>query len=63
MATTKPAVTPERIMQYAWGYAAPLILEAAVRTGVFDALAGGPRSAAEVSAATPAETDTATVNT
>src|SRR5437588_191749 len=29
----KPAVTPERIMQYTWGYAPPLILEAAVAHG------------------------------
>jgi SAM-dependent methyltransferase len=38
---SKSAVTPEQIMRYAWGYAAPLILEAAVRLGVFDALADG----------------------
>lgn len=31
-------VTPERIMQFAWGYAPPLILEAALKHGVFDAL-------------------------
>ncbi|HEY1378428.1 MAG TPA: methyltransferase [Gemmataceae bacterium] len=50
----KPDVTPERIMKFAWGYAAPFILEAAVRTGVFDALAGGPRTLAELTAATGA---------
>jgi SAM-dependent methyltransferase len=44
----KPAVTPERIMRFAWGYAAPLILEAAIRNGLFDALAGGPRTVDEV---------------
>ena len=27
-------VTPERIMQMSWGYAAPLILEAAIRNEV-----------------------------
>jgi SAM-dependent methyltransferase len=55
MATeSKPAVTPERIMKAAWGYAAPLILEAGVRVGLFDALAGGPKTLAEVRAATGA---------
>jgi ubiquinone/menaquinone biosynthesis C-methylase UbiE len=41
-------------MRYAWGYAPPLILEAAVRTGVFDALSEGSKTAAQVSAATGA---------
>src|SRR5829696_5062436 len=49
---SKPTVTPERVMRYAWGYAAPLILEAGVRLGLFDALANGPRTAAEVATAT-----------
>lgn len=35
-------VTPERIMQYAWGYAPPLILEAAIRHRIFDVLDNGP---------------------
>jgi len=34
----KPAVTPERLMQMAWGYTAPLILEAAIKNRVFDVL-------------------------
>src|SRR3954467_3220629 len=35
--------TPERIMQLAWGYAPPLIIGAALRHGLFDALAAaGP---------------------
>jgi SAM-dependent methyltransferase len=38
------AVTPERLYQFAWGFAQPLIIEAAVRNGFFDALAGGPLS-------------------
>jgi SAM-dependent methyltransferase len=50
----KPAVTPERIMQLAFGYAPPLILEAAVRHGVFDHLDAGPKTAEEVSAGTGA---------
>ena len=37
-------VTPERIMQFAWGYAPPLILEAAVRHRIFDVLDKGPRT-------------------
>ena len=35
-------VTPQRLMQYAWGFSAPLAIEAAVENGVFDALAEGP---------------------
>ncbi|HEX4590472.1 MAG TPA: methyltransferase dimerization domain-containing protein, partial [Gemmataceae bacterium] len=55
MATeSKPAVKPDQIMRYAWGYAAPLILEAGVRNGVFDALAGGPKTLADVVARTGA---------
>src|SRR4029079_17283532 len=34
----KPPVTPERLMQMAWGYTAPLILEAAIKNRVFDVL-------------------------
>lgn len=49
-----PAVTPQRIMQFAWGYAAPLILEAAIRNRVFDTLDSGPKTVQEVSAATGA---------
>jgi len=41
-------VTPERIMQMAWGYAPPLIIEAALRHGVFDALHPSPRTAAQI---------------
>jgi 2-polyprenyl-3-methyl-5-hydroxy-6-metoxy-1,4-benzoquinol methylase len=45
-------VTRERIMQFAFGFAPPLILEAAVRCHVFDALGAGPKTAAEVAAET-----------
>src|SRR5689334_15498530 len=38
----KSNVTPERIMQMAWGYAPTLILEAAIRHRVFDELDHGP---------------------
>ena len=47
-------VTPERINQLAFGYAPPLILEAAIRHHVFDVLDSGPKSVAEVSKATGA---------
>ncbi len=38
------ALTPERIMQFAWGYAPTLAIEAAVRHRVFDLLDQGPRT-------------------
>ena len=41
-------------MQMAWGYAAPLMLEAGVRNGVFDLLDGGPRTLEEVARETGA---------
>ena len=58
MATATPVqraqVTPERIMQMAWGYVPPLILEAAIRHGIFDVLDAGPKNIAEVEKATGA---------
>jgi ubiquinone/menaquinone biosynthesis C-methylase UbiE len=47
-------VTPERIYQFAFGYAPPLVLEAAIRHHVFDALDSGPKSLSEIQAATGA---------
>jgi hypothetical protein len=47
-------VTPERLMELAWGYGPPLIIETAVKTAVFDALDGGAKTVAETSAATGA---------
>lgn len=45
MAASESAqVTPERIMQFAWGYVPPLILEAAIRHRVFDVLDEGPKT-------------------
>jgi precorrin-6B methylase 2 len=42
-------LTPERIMQYAWGYAVPLAIEAAVQHRVFDLIdAHGPMSVAQL---------------
>jgi len=47
-------VTPERILQFAWGYAPPLILEAAIRHRIFDVLDSGPMTLSEIQAATGA---------
>ncbi len=52
--TKAPAVTPERIYQMLWGYVPPLVLEAAVRHRVFDALDNGPKSLDAVAKATGA---------
>jgi 3-hydroxy-5-methyl-1-naphthoate 3-O-methyltransferase len=41
-------VTPERIMQFAWGYVPPLLLEAAIRHRIFDLLDGGPKTVSEI---------------
>ncbi|HEX5397527.1 MAG TPA: methyltransferase dimerization domain-containing protein [Verrucomicrobiae bacterium] len=49
---TKP--TPDRIMQMSWGYAAPLIIEAAVKHQVFDALAGSPKKVQQLARKTGA---------
>ena len=47
-------VTPERIYQLAWGYAPPLVLEAAIRHRVFDVLDAGPMSLHQIREATGA---------
>ena len=49
-AMSQRAVTPERIQQLAWGYAPPLIIEAALHHGVFDLLDGGSKTVEEVAA-------------
>jgi ubiquinone/menaquinone biosynthesis C-methylase UbiE len=46
--------TPERIMQMVWGFAPPLMLEAAIRNRVFDVLEEGPKTVEEVSSETRA---------
>lgn len=53
MSENKP-VTPERIMQFAWGYAPSLAIEAAVRHRVFDVLDKGPRTVQQLAAETGA---------
>jgi ubiquinone/menaquinone biosynthesis C-methylase UbiE len=40
----KNQVTPERVMQFVWGYAPTLIIEAAVRHQVFDLLDESPKT-------------------
>ena len=47
-------VTPERIYQFAFAYAPPLALEAAIRHHVFDVLDSGPKSLHEIHSATGA---------
>ena len=47
-------VTPERIYQLAWGYAPPLVLEAAIRHHFFDVLDAGPMSLQQIHEATGA---------
>jgi hypothetical protein len=46
--SSQAAVTPEKIQQLAWGYAPPLIIEAALHHGVFDLLDGGSKTVEEV---------------
>jgi SAM-dependent methyltransferase len=53
MAKTK-AVTPDRIMALAWGYAPTLVIEAAVRHGIFDLLEKGPLTAEHIARRTGA---------
>jgi ubiquinone/menaquinone biosynthesis C-methylase UbiE len=54
MTAAAAPVTPERIYQFAFAYAPPLVLEAAIRHHVFDVLDGGPKSLQEIQAATGA---------
>ncbi|HEX7363024.1 MAG TPA: methyltransferase [Bryobacteraceae bacterium] len=41
-------VSPQRIMQFAWGYVPPLVIEAAIRNRVFDVLDSGAKTVQEV---------------
>src|SRR6266545_4130281 len=50
-ATSDRSVTPDRIMQMAWGYAPPLIIGAAIRLRLFDLLDAGPKNAPELARA------------
>jgi predicted O-methyltransferase YrrM len=48
------SLTPERILQLAWGFAPTLIIQAAVQHRLFDHLAESPRTLAELASATGA---------
>ena len=55
MATSNQApVTPERLMQFGFAYAPPLIIGAAVKNKVFDSLLIGPKTVEQVSSETGA---------
>jgi 2-polyprenyl-3-methyl-5-hydroxy-6-metoxy-1,4-benzoquinol methylase len=47
-----PQVTPERLMQFTFGFAPPLMIETAIRFGVFDILDKGAKSLDALRAAT-----------
>jgi ubiquinone/menaquinone biosynthesis C-methylase UbiE len=48
----KPPVTPQRITEMAWGFAPMLMLQAAIKNGVFDVLSAGPKTFDEIVAGT-----------
>src|SRR4029077_5093481 len=50
----EPKVTPERLMQFGFAYAPPLIIGAAVSNKVFDSLASGAKTVAQLSKETGA---------
>jgi SAM-dependent methyltransferase len=47
MTAGKGEVTPERLLRMMWDFGGPLIISSAVRTGIFDALADGPKTIEE----------------
>ncbi len=49
---TPAAATPARLIEFAWGFAVPLMVEAAIRNRLFDALDLGPKTAAALAAET-----------
>jgi SAM-dependent methyltransferase len=49
---TKTPVSPERILQFMWGYAPPLVLEAAIRNRTFDVLEKEAKTVEQVSTET-----------
>ena len=50
--STSTTVTPERIMQFTWGYVPTFLLETAIHHRVFDVLDAGPKTLKETAAAT-----------
>ncbi len=51
---TPETLTPKRIMEFAWGYAPTLVIEAAIRHGVFDSLDRKPATLEQLSVETGA---------
>jgi hypothetical protein len=49
-----PQLDPQKVLQYSFAYAPPLMIEAAVRLNLFDALADGSKSSDDLAAATGA---------
>ncbi len=49
-----PQLDPQKVLQFSFGYAPPLMIEAAVRLGLFDALASGEKSSDDLAATTGA---------
>lgn len=54
MSTEEMPLSPQKVLQFSFGYAPPLIIEAAVTHGVFDALDGWELNAEELAARTNA---------
>ena len=54
MTTTADRPDPGRLMQMSWSFAAPLLVEAGVRTGLFDLLEREPRTIEQTAATTGA---------
>ncbi|BAU12394.1 O-methyltransferase family 2 [Leptolyngbya sp. NIES-3755] len=54
MQTTHSPVTPDRLMQFVFGYAPPLMIEAAIEHRVFDVLDEGAKTVEQLSQATGA---------
>lgn len=48
--SSEKPITPERLMQVAFGYGPPIMIAAALEVGLFDALEGGPKTIADLSA-------------
>ncbi len=45
---TQGSPTPDRILQFVWGYAPPIIISSATRHKLFDAMESGPQTADQV---------------
>lgn len=46
--SVEPPLNPEKVLRYSFAYAPPLMIEAAVRLGLFDALVDAPRTAEDL---------------